>query len=57
MVINAMHADILINLFRCMMKDGRQMHTKEFIKNKTMQSMKEDKSEIYMTKTIASKLQ
>lgn len=33
------------------------MHTKEFIKNKTMQSMKEDKSEIYMTKTIASKLQ
>ena len=56
MIINALHADILVNLYRCEVKAGRTTSKQNLNKVKELQSLKEEKDETYMVKSQAKRL-
>jgi len=51
MIINALHTDILINLYRCELKVGREMQKANNLQIKELQGLKEEKDETYMVKS------
>lgn len=56
MIINALHTDILINLYRNELKVGREMQKANNLQIKELQSLKEEKDETYMVKSQAKRL-